>query len=71
MDMVTIPAGHYRVFPVEGELPRALVSTWKNIWQAYSTGDSAENRAYTCDFEVFETGPSGKLARAVVYLSVR
>lgn len=42
-----IPATKYAVYSAKGEHPKALIDTWSHIWE------TAENRTYTGDFEVY------------------
>jgi predicted transcriptional regulator YdeE len=44
-----VPAASYAVYKTQGEYPQGLASTWQMIWKA------PFKRAYTTDFEVYET----------------
>lgn len=72
-----IPKGMFgREFPVEkfqkfiakGEMPDAVVQTWKAIWEQ----DATLNRAYHYDFEVYgEKSQNGDQSEVDIFLSVK
>ncbi|WP_068469795.1 GyrI-like domain-containing protein [Candidatus Protochlamydia phocaeensis] len=43
----TVPASTYAVFTAKGAFPKAIIETWKTIWQ------TALKRTYTGDFEIY------------------
>lgn len=49
---VAIPSGRYLVFRAEGEMPQALVDTWRAIWSHF-VQESDSKRAYEVDFELY------------------
>ncbi|GEO08649.1 GyrI-like domain-containing protein [Segetibacter aerophilus] len=63
-----IGAASYIAFEVKGEMPAAIVDTWKEIWNR----DKELNRQYSTDFEVYqektEEEPNGS---ATVYVGVK
>ena len=44
-----VPAQHYAVYPAEGEMPQAIVDTWRHIWQ----NDARLPRRYQVDFDAY------------------
>jgi len=52
LEVVSIPAGTYRVFESAGPLPESVVKGWQEVW-AYFDRPGAAARAYTCDFEFY------------------
>ena len=56
----SIPAARYHVYTSSGEMPKALMETWKMIW------DSDIDRAYTADFDLYGADPVVK-----TYISVK
>lgn len=61
---ITIRSGSYLAFPAEGEMPAAIVNTWKAIWD-YFTKNKQYKRLYETDFEQYN-GPTS----AVIYIGV-
>ena len=51
---VSITAGKYIVFTGKGEMPKAVIDTWSDIWNYFSATDCAHKRAYTTDFELYK-----------------
>lgn len=64
LQTVTIPAGQYLVFGVEGDMPKAVMEGWAAIWEHFQA--SGEKRAYAVDFEVYR-GPN----KVDIYISVK
>lgn len=56
----TIPSSKYQVYNSSGEMPKALMETWKMIW-----GSDIE-RAYVADFDLYGQDPLVK-----TYISVK
>jgi predicted transcriptional regulator YdeE len=56
----TIPASGYQVYSSSGEMPKALMETWKMIW------DSDIDRAYVADYDLYGQGPAIR-----TYISVK
>ncbi len=44
----TIPAGNYVRYAASGEMPRAIMETWQQIWKADL------NRSFVADFEIHD-----------------
>jgi predicted transcriptional regulator YdeE len=65
-ESIYLPAGSYDVFPVEGEIPEAILDTWTDIWDHYNTA-GARQRAFIADFERYELGEE---ITAEIYVSV-
>jgi predicted transcriptional regulator YdeE len=62
---VSIPGGPYLLFEAEGDMPRVVIDTWKEIW-TYFSKPSGHVRAYTTDFERHR-GPKA----VEIYISVK
>ena len=61
------PADHFQLFTAKGEMPKAVVDVWLDIWHR----DKELQRKYTYDFEVY--GPKsqhGENSEVEIYLSV-
>ena len=54
MQTVTLEEGRYLMFPVKGELPQAIVDTWKHVWAYFEDPSVDERRAYETDFELYK-----------------
>jgi predicted transcriptional regulator YdeE len=50
--MVDIPGGEYLVFEGKGEMPAAVVDTWRAVWDFFSESNEFK-RNYTADFELY------------------
>jgi len=62
------PAENFKAFMAVGELPFAVVETWKEIWNT----DSELNRSYSYDFEVYgERARNGEQSEVDVYIAVK
>ncbi len=47
MELLNIPPSQYTIFTAEGEFPKCLIETWKEIWKQNSI------RSFSYDFEVY------------------
>lgn len=50
-DSVTVHAGNYLLFRVQGPMPQALIEAWIGIWE-YFAKNSRYKRAYVTDVEI-------------------
>jgi len=41
----------YLVFKAKGQMPRAVMATWAEIWNYFATNSTPYHRSYTADFE--------------------
>ncbi len=65
---IEVSGGSYQKHIAKGEMPQAIVASWKVIWEK----DAVLNRAYDTDFEVYgEKSNQGENSEAVIYLSVK
>ena len=48
---VTLEAGKYLKFSAKGEMPQAIIDTWKQVWAYFEDPSIDERRAYETDFE--------------------
>lgn len=60
-------ADNFQKFTAKGEMPKAVLDTWVDIWQK----DDALNRKYNYDFEVYgEKSQMGENSEVDIYLSI-
>lgn len=64
---LTVPQAEYLVFPVQGEMPAAIVQTWQIIWNYFSEDNTEYQRAYTTDFELHNLASN----QAAIYIAVK
>lgn len=50
---ITIQAGNYLVFENRGSMPQAIIKTWQEIWQYFSSPIQFR-RTYVTDFEMYK-----------------
>lgn len=53
--------GKFRKFVAKGQMPNAVIETWKEIWE----NDKELNRKYTTDFEIY-----GENSEVEIYISI-
>ena len=68
MNSVELEAGKYLMFPVKGELPQAIVSTWGQIWEYFEDESIDERRAFKTDFELYKSADEVEIYIGVEYL---
>lgn len=51
---VTIETGNYLVFENRGPMPQAIIKTWQEVWQYFSS-IRPFRRTYITDFEIYKT----------------
>ncbi len=62
---ITLPAGKYQVYTLEGKLPEMVYEGWQEIWK------TAQNRKFTTDFEVYIANENGAECTEVkIFLAV-
>ena len=62
------PATKFQKFIAKGEMPNAVMQTWKTIWEQ----DEVLNRAYQYDFEVYGAkSQNGSESEVEVFVSVK
>jgi predicted transcriptional regulator YdeE len=52
---VILEEGRYLMFPVKGELPQALITTWQEIWHYFQDPSVDERRDFKTDFECYKS----------------
>jgi predicted transcriptional regulator YdeE len=58
--------GKYRRFVAKGQMPNAVIETWKEIWSK----DNELNRKYTADFEVYgQKSQNGENSEVEIYIA--
>lgn len=61
-------ATKFQKFTAKGEMPNAVMQTWKTIWEQ----DEVLNRAYQYDFEVYgEKSQNGNESEVEIFVSVK
>ena len=69
LQSVAIPAADYKIFPVNGPLPDALIAKWVEIWSHFD--DPANGRrAYSSDLEFHRTNSDTGESRAEIAIAV-
>lgn len=59
--------GKFQKFVAKGQMPNAVIETWKEIWEI----DSELNRKYTADFEVYgDKSQNGEDSKVEIYIAV-
>lgn len=62
------PAMKFQKFIAKGEMPSAVIETWKAIWEQ----DETLHRAYHYDFEVYgEKSQNGDQSEVEIFISVK
>jgi predicted transcriptional regulator YdeE len=51
----------YLVFKAKGQMPKAVIETWKEIWVYFSNPKLPHRRAYTADFEWYHSARSNEV----------
>jgi predicted transcriptional regulator YdeE len=64
---MTIPSARYMVFTAKGQMPAALIETWKSVWEYFSKNPEYK-RAYTTDFEMHEKKDPTKVD---IYIAIK
>ena len=64
LEQVKIDKGNYLVFERDGEMPQVIHETWQEVW-AYFNANNPETRAFTTDFEFYETPKTLKIYIAI------
>lgn len=63
-----LPATKFQKFIAKGEMPNAVMLTWKAIWEQ----DATLHRAYQYDFEVYgEKSQNGDQSEVEIFISVK
>lgn len=55
LSSVKINSGNYLIFRGKGEMPKAIIDTWRVVWN-YFTVDSPYKRCFMTDFEAYSNG---------------
>jgi Uncharacterized protein conserved in bacteria len=64
---ITVLAQEYLIFTAAGEMPAAVNDGWKQVWN-YFTQTTVLNRAYTTDFERYDSARPGEVE---IHVAVR
>lgn len=58
--------GKYQKFIAKGQMPRAVVDKWQEIWAK----DNELNRKYTADFEIYgKSSQNGEKSKVEIYIA--
>lgn len=61
-------SGKYQKFIAKGQMPNAIMETWKEIWSK----DKELNRKYTADFEVYgKNSQNGENSEVDIYIAMQ
>ena len=52
---VEVKAGKYLRFQSEGVVPECVINAWQEVWAYFSNENCSHARAYTTDFELYES----------------
>ena len=63
-DSVTIAAGNYLVFRMQGDMPQSVIGAWQWVWDYFSSNTQV-TRSYTTDFERYDGPDSVSLYIAI------
>ncbi|MBV7317418.1 GyrI-like domain-containing protein [Shewanella sp. NIFS-20-20] len=55
LQTVTVAPGRYLRFESVGEFPDAVIKAWQTVWQYFVSPTCRHTRAYTTDFECYES----------------
>jgi predicted transcriptional regulator YdeE len=58
----------YLVFKAKGQMPRAVMTTWAEIWNYFASGSAPYRRAYTADFEWYH---AAKASEVDIFVAVK
>lgn len=60
------PGGEFQPFLAKGDLPEALIETWRDIWNQ----DETLNRSYTYDYEIYDDrSRQGEASEVEIYIA--
>jgi predicted transcriptional regulator YdeE len=54
-ETVEVQSGDYLMFEGQGEMPQAVIETWKSVWR-YFAEKPKYKRSYATDFELYQSG---------------
>jgi len=60
LERIDVPAGRYLVFHNRGTLPQVVFDTWNDIHRYFEENQDYQ-RAYGCDFEVYDLADDGRI----------
>lgn len=50
-----VPYGKYVTFSATGEMPQLVIDLWKDVWNYFASENCPHERAYTTDFEYYQS----------------
>ncbi|EGU0149412.1 GyrI-like domain-containing protein [Vibrio parahaemolyticus] len=66
LSSVSVLSGSYLKFESEGEFPAAVIAAWQSVWSYFSSQSCEHERAYTTDFEHYESA-----SKVSVYIALK
>ncbi len=66
LSSVSVLSGSYLKFEAEGEFPAAVIAAWQSVWSYFSAQSCEHERAYTTDFEHYESA-----SKVSVYIALK
>ncbi|WP_348234994.1 GyrI-like domain-containing protein [Vibrio parahaemolyticus] len=66
LSSVSVLSGSYLKFEAEGEFPAAVIAAWQSVWSHFSSQSCEHERAYTTDFEHYESA-----SKVSVYIALK
>ncbi|EOW0803430.1 GyrI-like domain-containing protein [Vibrio vulnificus] len=66
LSSVSVLSGSYLKFEAEGEFPAAVIAAWQSVWSYFSSQSCEHERAYTTDFEHYESA-----SKVSVYIALK
>ncbi|WGK83058.1 GyrI-like domain-containing protein [Vibrio aestuarianus] len=66
LSSVSVVSGSYLKFESEGEFPNAVIAAWQSVWSYFSSPNCEHERAYTTDFEHYESA-----SKVSVYIALK
>lgn len=55
LETINLAEGKYLLFKGCGEMPKAVIDTWGEIWHYFSNQETKEERIYNTDFELYNS----------------
>ncbi|MBE4245335.1 GyrI-like domain-containing protein [Vibrio parahaemolyticus] len=66
LSSVSVLSGSYLKFESEGEFPAAVIAAWQSVWSYFGSQSCKHERAYTTDFEHYESA-----SKVSVYIALK
>jgi predicted transcriptional regulator YdeE len=63
---ISIRSGKYLTFSAKGEMPKAVMDLWTEIWNYFNSPDCVHSRTYTTDFEHYKDADEIEISIAIL-----